>query len=286
MKKKFTLAYSTCPNDTFIFNAMVNGLIHEEGISFDVTLEDVETLNLRALKGEFDITKLSFAAFGVLRDKYALLKSGAAIGRGCGPLVVAPWGKSLRWENKRPSVAVPGMGTTAFVLFTLFIKDMFPDIEPGITAIPFEKIMPSVMAGEYDLGVVIHEGRFIYKNMGLDALVDLGQWWEEMSGLPIPLGCIAVKRELGSGIALKVENLIRKSIAHAWRNPDLAMPYIREHAQELDESVIREHIKLYVNEFSMDMGDEGERAVHALYEKGERAGIMPKNKLPLFAHGG
>lgn len=288
--KQYTLAYSTCPNDTFIFNALANGLISTNNIDFDITLADVETLNRNASEGLFDITKLSFAAFGSLRDKYALLRTGAALGRGCGPLVISLPGRSFAaWKNKnngealKPVVAVPGMGTTAFVLFTLFLKDRFPGIEPDILPMPFEKILPAVKNKKADFGVIIHEGRFIYKESGLESLVDLGQWWEEKTGLPIPLGCIAVKRDLGQKAAHTIENLIGQSIEFAMENSGAGNAYIRQHAQELDDDVIQEHIELYVNDFSRDIGEEGEAAIHTFYEKAQQAGIMVKSQLPLFA---
>ncbi len=288
--KHYTLAYSTCPNDTFIFHALTNGLIPTGNINFDITLADVETLNRSAREGLFDVTKLSFAAFGFLKDRYALLRTGAALGRGCGPLVISlpcrSFGKSENakiMKKPNPVVAVPGMGTTAFVLFSLFLKDQFPCVEPEILSMPFEKIIPSVKERESDFGVIIHEGRFIYQEMGLASFVDLGQWWEEKTGLPIPLGCIAVKRDLGHKIADTIEKLIGQSIEYAMQNPGAGKTYIKQHAQELDDDVIQEHIKLYVNSFSRDIGEEGETAIHTFFEKAQQAGIIMQSRQPLFA---
>ena len=296
MTNPYTLAYSTCPNDTYIFHALVHGLISDASSlpsptsTFDVTLADVETLNQQAQREIYDITKLSFAAFGALRQHYALLRTGAALGRGCGPLVVSLPKTSFDAYNSiktdtscAPVIAVPGLGTTAFVLFNLFLKDQFPTIQPDFRPMPFEKIMPAIEAKEADFGVIIHEGRFIYQQMGLSALVDLGDWWEKQTGLPIPLGCIAVKRSLGKEIAADIESLIGKSIDYAMIHPDAGIDYIKAHAQEMDDHVIHEHIRLYVNEFSRDLGEEGETAIRMFYEKTQEVGLIPESNQPLFA---
>jgi 1,4-dihydroxy-6-naphthoate synthase len=281
-KKKLSLAFSSCPNDTYIFHAIAAKLINEPNLDFDITLGDVETLNQAAAKNNFDITKLSFAALGNLREDYALLRTGAALGRGCGPLVVAKPGTEIR-ADKKLRVAVPGFSTTACLLFRFFLKERYPRIDPEIKAMPFETIMPSVLKGESDLGVIIHEGRFVYQTMGLSCITDLGAWWEEQTGLPIPLGCIAVKRELGTELAAQIEDLIIRSIDHAKQDPDAGREYIKGHAQELDDRVIREHINLYVNDFSSHMGQEGEAAIHTFFQKAEQAGLMKSCDQPLFA---
>ncbi|SLM33183.1 conserved hypothetical protein [Desulfamplus magnetovallimortis] len=297
MKKDLTLAYSTCPNDTYIFHAIADGLL-PCNFNFDITLADVETLNQNGQKGKFDISKLSFAAFGFMQDKYALLRTGAALGRGCGPLLVGLPGKSLDSSSDntiqlincpskekiiKPVIAVPGMGTTAFVLLRLFLNDHFPHLQPEIIPMPFEKVMPSVIKKEADFGLIIHESRFVYKEMGLNSLVDLGNWWEEKTGLPIPLGCIAIKRELGKETAKAIENLTGQSIDYARQHPEAGTDYIKKHAQELNSEVIQAHIELYVNEFSRDIGEEGEAAIHAFYENARKAEIIPQSSLPLFA---
>ncbi|MBF0229600.1 MAG: 1,4-dihydroxy-6-naphthoate synthase [Desulfamplus sp.] len=329
--RNLTLAYSSCPNDTFIFNAIANNLLKtaDSNIAFNITIADVETLNQYAIKSVFDITKLSFATFGALRDKYALLRTGAALGRGCGPLVVSLPKKATMFEKeildknisslpknsslrkapiKKTIVAVPGIGTTAFVLFSLFLKEHLPQIEPEIVPMPFEKIMPALKDGSVDLGVIIHEGRFTYQNFGLSCIVDLGEWWEKFTGLPIPLGCIAIKRdiceiiikenidavELNSDsyeenrkerqrLASVVQSLIGQSIQYAFENPEDSKEYIKAHAQELDERVISQHINLYVNDFSKDIGTEGEKAICTFFQKAEEAGIIKPNNKPLFA---
>lgn len=281
--KNITLAYSSCPNDTFIFHALAHKSIE---INFQITIADVETLNQHAAHALFDVTKLSFATFGALRDTYALLRTGSALGRGCGPLLISLPDKKITPKVKRPVVAVPGRGTTAFVLFTLFIKENFPQVEPEIISMPFEKIMPAVKDGAADFGVVIHEGRFVYQNLGLESFVDLGQWWENFTSLPIPLGCIAIKRAVyqnNPSIAYKIEQMIGKSIQHGFDYPEHSREYIKSHAQELDDEVIRQHINLYVNDFSKDIGDEGERAIRTFFAKAEEAGIIKPNSQPLFA---
>ncbi len=284
-KRTLSLAYSSCPNDTYIFHAIAAKLVADPALDFTITLADVETLNQNAGAGRFDVTKLSFAALGDLRNDYALLRTGAALGRGCGPLVVATPGTRIT-PGSRIRVAVPGFGTTACLLFRFFLEEQFPETTAELVAMPFETIMPSIVKGESDLGVIIHEGRFVFQTLGLDCLADLGQWWETQTGLPIPLGCIAIKRDLGPGIAARVEDLIRQSIAHAEKDPQSGRHYIREHAQELDDQVINQHISLYVNGFSSFLGKEGEAAIEAFFEKGERAGLITPASKPLFAHGG
>ncbi len=280
--KVLSLAYSSCPNDTFIFHALAHKLINTDDLDFNVSLADVETLNQNAEKSVFDITKLSFAAFGNLRDRYALLRTGAALGRGCGPLVIS-FGKKQPDEIKIPRIAVPGLGTTAYLLFRLFLDDLYPGLDPEIIPMGFEKIMPSVRAGKTDFGVIIHEGRFVYTKMGLECLADLGQWWEEKTSLPIPLGCIAVKRDMDRQKALKIQSLIKDSINFAADNPDAGKQYIKMHAKELDDKVIDEHIRLYVNDFSKDIGEQGEEAIKIFLKKGEMAGLISASNNPLFA---
>lgn len=279
---EYTLAYSSCPNDTFIFKAIARQLIPLEDLSFRIQLEDVETLNQQAAQGIHDITKLSFAALGSLLPDYALLRTGAALGRGCGPLIISMPGQGFDQAGPRPRVAVPGMGTTAYHLFRFFLADRFPDLDPEITALPFEQIMPAVAEGRADFGVIIHEGRFVYPEAGMALIQDLGQWWEEKTGHPIPLGCIAIKRSLGPEMARRVETLIGESIAHAFDHPEAGADYIREYAQEMAEEVIRQHIGLYVNEFSRDLGEAGEAAVRAFFDYGTATGLMEKSAHPLF----
>ncbi len=277
-----SMAYSSCPNDTFIFHALAHKLINTSDLDFNISLADVETLNQNAEKSIFDITKLSFAAFGNLRKRYALLRTGAALGRGCGPLVISP-GKNKPDDMKKPKIAVPGLGTTAYLLFRLFLDDLYPGLSPEIIPMGFEKIMPYVKAGKADFGVIIHEGRFVYTQMGLECLADLGKWWEEKTLLPIPLGCIAVKRDIKMQKALKIQTLIKESIDYAFNHPSAGKQYIKMHAKELDDKVINEHIRLYVNDFSRDIGEQGEKAIKIFFEKGEKAGLIAPDINPLFA---
>lgn len=281
---RYRLAYSSCPNDTFIFKAIAGRLIDLKEWEFHICMEDVEALNQAAVQRIHDITKLSFAALGNLLDRYALLRSGAALGRGCGPLVVSRPGRSLTdAAGNTPSVAVPGMGTTAYHLFRFFMADRFPEIDVTVKPMSFEKIMPAVADNTADFGLIIHEGRFVYPSLGLERVADLGQWWEDKTELPIPLGCIAVRRDMDSDTACRIQALIRKSIDHAFAHPDLGAEYIRHHAQEMDETVIRQHIDLYVNDFSKDLGETGEQAVTAFFAYARKTGMIPDTDLPLFA---
>ena len=278
----YKLAFSSCPNDTFIFKAIARQLIDLHGYSFDIVLEDVETLNQKAAKGTYDITKLSFAAFGSLAHTYALLRTGSALGQGCGPLIISLPGRSLD-DKTQPVIAVPGMGTPAFHLFRLYMDDTFIDMDASIIPMPFEKIMPAVIERKADFGVIIHEGRFVYPDMGLELKADLGLWWEDKTFLPIPLGCIAIKRDIDSAIACDIQKLIGKSIDHAFLNPSMAYDYIQTYAQELDEDVIQQHIGLYVNNFSKDIGEKGEAAITTFFEKARASGLIEKSKNALFA---
>jgi 1,4-dihydroxy-6-naphthoate synthase len=296
--KKYALAYSSCPNDTFIFKGIAKKLIDTRNLCFNIVLEDVETLNQNAARGAYDITKLSFAALGNLLDKYALLRTGAALGKGCGPLIISLANRTMddklddKSENKgrgptkphgKQVVAVPGLGTTAYHLFRFYMDDLFPEIETVIIPMPFEKIMPAVIEKEADFGVIIHEGRFVYQNMNLEMKADLGQWWEDKTSLPIPLGCIAVKRSMDPARAMEIQTLIRESIDHGFLHPTLGDDYIREYAQEMEDDVIQQHIGLYVNEFSKDIGEKGTTAVTTFFEYAVKAGLMQKSPHPLFA---
>lgn len=277
MDRTLSLGYSPCPNDTFIFHALVHAKIGAGGLSFRETLADVEALNRMALRGELDVSKVSCHALGFLREDYCLLRSGGALGRGCGPLIVAK--RPLAPEElKGKKIAVPGMLTTASLLMRLF-DPALTDVE----AMPFDRIMGAVASGAVDAGLIIHEGRFTYPKYGLHEVVDLGRWWEEETGSPIPLGSIVAKRTLGVEVINRVDALIRESILYARRNPVGASGYIKSHSQELDDEVIGKHIGLYVNDFSVDLGPEGARAVEELLSMGEDKGLMPLSSKPLFA---
>ena len=277
--KKLTLGYSPCPNDTFIFYAMIHGKIDTGGLKFKETLLDVETLNQRALNAELDLTKVSYHAFGHLRDNYALLRSGSALGRGCGPIVVTKDGHTME-ELRNRKIAVPGKLTTASLLLQLYDQAFVNS--SNLIMMPFNEIMDAVSNGDVDAGVIIHESRFTYVSYGLSRVIDLGQWWEKETGLPIPLGGILAKRELGGELILKVEDLLRQSIEYSYNNRFESMGYIKEHSQELSDGVIKDHIKLYVNDFTIDIGDEGEKAVSELISRAESSGIIPSSKNSVF----
>ncbi|WP_303721857.1 menaquinone biosynthesis family protein [Malonomonas rubra] len=275
--QQLTLGYSPCPNDTFIFYGLVHGQIYCPGVEFKERLEDVETLNTMALAGELDLTKISYHALGHLRTDYCLLRSGGALGRGCGPLVIARQKTNMqKLRGKR--IAIPGQLTTANLLLQLF-GEGYEDL----LILPFHQIMSAVIAGEADAGVIIHESRFTYNQEGLQQVLDLGQWWEEDSGCPIPLGGILARRSLGEELIKRIDASLRASVEFAFANPQQPKNYIRQHAQELDDEITRSHIALYVNDFSVDLGDEGVQAVETLFSRAEARGIIPACKLPLFA---
>ncbi len=267
--RTLTLGFSPCPNDTYLFYGLVHGRVRAPGISFRERLEDVETLNRLAREGRLDITKVSYHAAGHLRGPYALLRSGGAVGRGCGPLIVARPGASLS-GLRNGAVAVPGALTTAFLLLRLF--------DPGIrrfVVMPFDRILKSVADGVVPAGLIIHESRFTYPLHGLAGLADLGAWWEERTGLPLPLGGIMGRRSLGRATLCAVEQAIRESLAYARSHEDEALSYCRQHSQEMDEAVMRSHIALYVNDLSRDLGAEGAAAVARLLQEAEREGMLP-----------
>jgi len=274
--KSVSLGSSPCPNDTFIFYAMIHGKIDTGGLSFNEVLLDVETLNRKALNAEIDITKISYAAYGHLRDRYSLLRSGGALGKGCGPLVVAKHEFSMEdLRNRR--IAIPGRLTTAYLLLQLFDSSFI--LHPSsLVEMPFHKIMDAVANEEVDAGLIIHESRFTYPSYGLKQLVDLGEWWEEDTGLPIPLGCIIARRSLGDDLNSRIDRTVRQSVEYAFSKRNEPMTYIKEHSQELSDHVINQHIDLYVNNFSIDIGREGEKAVSALLLRAEAAGIIPRSE--------
>ena len=273
---KFNLGYSPCPNDTFIFDALVNGHIDTEGITFEVVMEDVEKLNLMAIKGELDFTKLSIGAYASCHQHYVILNAGSALGRGVGPLLVS----REPLHNKAAStvvVAIPGKYTTANLLLSTF----FPEYTNKVEML-FNSISASVLKQQCDAGLLIHEGRFTYQKEGLIKLFDLGEVWEKSMHVPLPLGCIAGHRNLDETTRTKVDRLIRKSVEYAFQNPLISKPYIKKHASEMDEVVIESHIALYVNEFSLDLGIEGQRAISFLLNKGAENHLLPSIELPVF----
>jgi 1,4-dihydroxy-6-naphthoate synthase len=256
--KKLKLHLSTCPNDTFMFDALLHGRLDTGGLEFDPHLADIEELNTLALKGIPDITKCSYAVVPKIAEEYQLLNSGSALGRGNGPLLVSrkPLKKS---ELKGLTVAIPGEMTTA----NLLLKNLFPEIVDKREML-FSDIIPAATAGTVDAGVLIHEGRFVYREKGLSLIADLGLEWEARYGLPLPLGAIVVRRALSNALKQSVERLVSQSVRYAFAHPDTSREFIKKYAQELDDQVIQSHIDLFVNEFSVDLGEEGKAAVGRL----------------------
>jgi len=262
---KLTLGFSPCPNDTFIFDALVNKKIDTGGIEVKAVMEDVETLNQWALQGKLDITKLSFPAFFQTMDTYTLLNAGSALGKGVGPLLIARKGFQATHEKKDDinelSIALPGINTTAHLLFSY----AFPKAQNKSFMI-FSGIEDAVVYGKTELGVIIHENRFTYQQKGLEKVMDLGEYWEEKKKVPIPLGGIAIKRSIDPTIATKVDHLIRESLEFAFAHYPEVTEYVKEHSQAMEEKVMRQHIDLYVNDYSLDLGKDGKDAIKTLYE--------------------
>jgi 1,4-dihydroxy-6-naphthoate synthase len=257
--RELTFGFSPCPNDTFAFHALVHGLV-EAPIGVRPVLLDIEELNVRARSGELDLTKLSFGGLGSLTDTYAMLRSGAALGHGCGPLVVAREEMSLA-EAAQGRMAIPGRDTTAFLLLRLFA----PGVEHGDVAdVRYDRILSAVETGEVDAGLIIHESRFTYAEHGLQRVADLGELWEERTGMPVPLAAICARRDIDEALQVEVERAIRASVEYAFAHPDASRHYVQQHSQEMSEDVCRQHIALYVNEFSVDLGTEGLAAIDAL----------------------
>jgi 1,4-dihydroxy-6-naphthoate synthase len=276
MIKSLTLGFSPCPNDTFIFCALAEGKIDTGPYRFDLCLHDVEELNQKAARGILDISKVSSCAVATLMDDYCLLRAGGAIGRGCGPLIVSRCECNI-YDIRHKRIAIPGKLTTAHLLLDLLGIHEGPRVE-----MPFDHIMDAVADGTVEAGVIIHESRFTYPSLGLRLVLDLGNWWETETGLPLPLGGIVIKRSLGKETAAAVEGLIRQSLIYARKNPEEAWPYIRAHAQEMDPRVMQQHIDMFVNDFSLEVGTEGETAIHHLLGVGCRQLNRPFPKGPIF----
>jgi 1,4-dihydroxy-6-naphthoate synthase len=271
--KTLQLGYSLCPNDTFIFYALAHGKVASP-FPIAQLLEDVETLNRWALQGRLPLTKISYAAYGRLREQYVALRSGGAVGRGVGPLVVARHPLDTLLNKK---IAIPGKNTTAFLLLSLHSQGFYP------VQMRYDQIVPAVKRGEVDAGLIIHESRFTYQLHGLQRVLDLGQWWEELTGLPLPLGAILARRDLGADTIGAIDRAVRASLEYAYAHPGETVAYIKQHAQELSDEVIWAHIHTYVNDFSLDIGPEGEASVAELFRRGEAAGLIPPSELPSFA---
>lgn len=273
---KLTLGFSPCPNDTFIFDALIHGKIDTEGLTFDVFFDDVETLNQKAMRGELAITKLSFHAFAYVVDQYALLNAGSALGFGVGPLLICKKenidriNSQLKSENCGLKVGIPGKYTTANFLLGI----AYPQLRDKKEMV-FSEIENALLADDIDLGLIIHENRFTYQDKGLHKVMDLGNYWEKNTDCAIPLGGIVVNRNLPIDVQLKVDRLVKKSVAYAFANPKSAIAFIREHAQEMDEAVMYKHIELYVNKYTLDLGTEGKKAIDTLFEAAKKNQAIP-----------
>jgi 1,4-dihydroxy-6-naphthoate synthase len=266
--KELTFGYSPCPNDTFMFNAIAQGWVGVAGYGLMPELHDVETLNRLAMDALLDVTKLSFYAWMEVKDSYRLLHSGAAMGFGCGPVLIAR--KPLDpTDILNCRVALPGQWTTAHLLFRLWA----PDVHQRVF-VPYDRIFDALASGEVDCGVIIHESRFTFKTAGFTQIVDLGAWWEDKTGLPIPLGGIAARKRLGDPLIEKIDAALNSSIQRAMTNPDEAMPYIRQYAQEMDATVIKAHIQTFVNDFSLKLTGQGCRAIELLESLARDAGVI------------
>ncbi|MFE5854814.1 1,4-dihydroxy-6-naphthoate synthase [Streptomyces sp. NPDC056500] len=265
------IAYSPCPNDTFVFDAWAHGRV-PSAPAIDVTFADIDITNGMAERGEFDVLKVSYAVLPWVLEDYALLPCGGALGRGCGPLVLT---RTPGTDLTGKTVAVPSERSTAYLLFRLWAADLVPGGVGQVVVMPFHEIMPAVQEGKVDAGLVIHEARFTYQNYGLHRLADLGEHWESTTSLPIPLGAIIAKRSLGEDRLLQLATTIRTSVRMAWDDPEASRPYVRAHAQEMSPTVADQHIGLYVNEFTADLGEDGYAAVRGLLTRAAAEGLVP-----------
>ncbi len=280
---KLTLGFSPCPNDTFIFDALIHGKIDTEGLTFEVIFDDVETLNQKAMNGTLDITKLSFHAFAYVVENYALLDAGSALGFGVGPLLICKnenidsINSLLTTSGHQLRTGIPGKYTTANFLLGIAYPQLTEKKE-----MVFSEIERALLSDQIDLGLIIHENRFTYQDKGLHKVVDLGDFWEQLTGCPIPLGGIVVNRKLDHPIQQKVNRLVRKSVEYAFANPKSGLDFIKQHAQEMEESVMYKHIELYVNKYSIDLGVEGKNAIDKLFAMALQRSIIPAFSKELY----
>ena len=275
---KLSLAFSPCPNDCFMFDALVQRRIDLEGLEFDVRLADVEALNKAAFAGDVDVSKLSYHAYAYCARDYVLLDAGSALGRNCGPLLISK--RTIASEEVRSGglrIAIPGNYTTANFLLGL----AFPAAR-NKTELLFSEIEGAVLDGRVDAGLIIHENRFTYTEKGLKKIVDLGEFWEAETGAPIPLGGIVVRRSAPADVQQAVNRIVRRSVEYAFAHRGASLPYVRAHAQEMDERVMYQHIDLYVNDYSVDLGPDGRRAVQLLFDKAKALCVIPPIEQPLF----
>lgn len=288
---KLSLGFSPCPNDTFIFDALIHHKIDTEGLDFDVFYDDVETLNQKAMRGELDISKLSYHALAYVADKYVLLDAGSALGFGVGPLLISDFEISIsdlqtgKIVNRNsgivnPLIGIPGKYTTANFLLGL----AFPNATNKVELV-FSDIESAVLDGRVDIGLIIHENRFTYQGKGLKKIIDLGDYWEKQTGCPIPLGGIVANRKLLVDVQYKINRILRRSVEFAFENPKSGLEFIRSHAQEMKEEVMYKHIELYVNKYAVDLGTEGKKAVKLLFDTAREKNIIPKIRENIFLTG-
>jgi len=273
--KKLSIGFSPCPNDTFIFDALIHGKIDTEGLEFEVHMADVEELNLMAFRGELDITKLSYHAFLHILEEYVIMDSGSALGNNCGPLLI----KNSGSENpiKTDLIAIPGKYTTANFL----LNYAFPELQ-NKQELLFSDIESSIKSKEVSAGLIIHENRFTYADRGFEKVKDLGEHWEQNTGMPIPLGGIAIKRNLDKALQEKVQRLIRKSLEFAFENPAESLGFVKQHAQEMDAEVMQKHINLYVNDYSLSLGEIGKAAIQYMYDFSVETKLITSTEKNLF----
>lgn len=273
---KIALGFSSCPNDTFMFDALVNQKIDTQGFEFEIKIADVEELNQLAMKNELDVTKLSYFAYSKVFEQYQWLTSGSALGRNNGPLLISKK-KIYPDEVHDLKIAIPGENTTANLLLSI----AYPNAKNKHIYL-FSDIDEALLSNEVDAGLIIHETRFTFERKGLKKIVDLGEFWEKETGFPIPLGGIVVKRDLNNDVKLQLNKLLKESVNYAFKHPEDTYPYVKKYAQELEDNVIRQHIDLYVNQFSVDIGEEGKNAVSELFKRASDLNIINKIDMPIF----
>jgi len=277
---RLSLGFSPCPNDTFIFDAMLHGRIDTEGLEFEVFMEDVEALNRRAFAGDIAVTKLSYHAFAHLTHQYALLHAGSALGNNCGPLLVARAPMSAA-QVDAAAIAIPGKMTTANLLFGL----AYPNATDKRETL-FSEIEDAVLDGRVGAGLIIHENRFTYEQKGLVKILDLGEYWESTTGLPIPLGGIVVRRDLPADIQQKINRVMRRSVEYAFAHPDEVMPFVRAHSQAMEDTVMQAHINLYVTAYTIDLGEKGRDAVQQMFRIAQEKGVISTYEKNIFTDAG
>lgn len=275
-KTKISLGFSSCPNDTFIFDAMIHDKVNTEGLEFELFIGDVEELNRKAFSNELAITKISYNAYTRLTDNYILLDSGSALGENCGPLIIANERFDIK-ELASKKIAIPGVNTTANLLLSV----AFPEVKDKVEMI-FSDIEKSVINGSVDAGLIIHESRFTYQEKGLNKIIDLGEYWEDLTKTPTPLGGIIAQRNLGNELLQKINRVLKRSVQFAFDHPKSGIDFIRQHSQEMSEEVMYKHIGLYVNNYTLDLGESGRKSVKTLFNKAKQLGLIDAIEKDLF----